>query len=333
MIFSTWAEMLRRLAITFPQWVIARLDARSDGKGFAVKAIPLVIVFLSLASITNLAGRAYVHHGDYSAYLTGAGIAVLVPIAVLAAMLIDGKWSYLFWCMALIFAGISGTIQFNIYLLDSTWLSIAEAVAFGYGVPVSEVMLAVMEARLVTQVNEHKAKELLQAAIIAKAEKERMESAQRAEEERRAKLQREAEDREFERRKREAELIAYELKLAQDAEIERERAMADLRIKEQKAGAKIIKPEPFNRANDRANDRASSGSDKYTKQVKMIELYRANPSLPLAKLGETLDVSKSTARNYRDELVRLSVLDLHGEGKQQLVKVNGQSDVFLNGEL
>jgi CRP-like cAMP-binding protein len=270
-------------------------------------------VFLSLASITNLAGRAYVHHGDYSAYLTGAGIAVLVPIAVLAAMLIDGKWSYLFWCMALVFAGISGTIQFNIYLLDDTWLSVAEAIAFGYGVPVSEVMLAVMEARLVVQIDEKKAAEMLQAAAIAKVEQEQLEAAQRAEEERQAALQREAEDREFDRRKKEAELNAYELKLAQDAAIEREQAMMDLRIKEQRASAKIIKPDS---KHDSGSDSGNQKGLDY--EFVVIDYFARNPLASQRTAADETGISQSKVSKTLTALESRGIIHRNGNGVEIL---------------
>ena len=167
-----WGEMWELLAVAFPKWVIRRMTERSEGKGFAVKAIPFVIMFLSVASIANLSSRAFEHHANFSSYMTGAGIAVLVPIAVIAAMIVEGRWAWAFWVMAVVFAAISGTIQYNIYLLpNSGTMGIAEAVAFGYGVPLSEVMLAIMEARLVLQFAQKKAAEAAKAEAESKAAK------------------------------------------------------------------------------------------------------------------------------------------------------------------
>jgi hypothetical protein len=226
-------------------------DGTQRGQGFAVKAIPFVIMFLSVASIANLSSRAWEHHANFSSYMTGAGIAVLVPIAVIAAMIVEGRWAWAFWVMAVVFAGISGTIQYNIYLLpDSGAMGIAEAVAFGYGVPLSEVMLAIMEARLVIQFErkqvaeaaaklaEAKAAKLAEEAK-AEAEHQRIVAEQRAEVERQRQAAIDAENREFERQRKQAELEAYRIELQQKAELDRERAMADLRIKEQKAAAKV----------------------------------------------------------------------------------------------
>lgn len=245
---ETWAAMGRRLIVAFPLWVLKRLDSRSEGKGFAIKAIPFVIMFLSVASIANLAGRAYIHHENFSAYMTGAGIAVLVPIAVIAAMIVEGRWAWAFWAMAVVFAAISGTIQYNIYLLpNSGAMGIAEAIAFGYGVPLSEVMLAIMEARLVIQhVNKKKAEAAAlvaqQAEATALAEQRAEQERQRMEQERqRAIAERQAdENHEFERQRKAVELDAYRISLQQKAELERERAMIDMRIKEQKAALRSV---------------------------------------------------------------------------------------------
>lgn len=235
---ETWVRMLQRLAVAVPLWVLARFEKRSEGKGLVVKAIPFVIMLLSLASITNLAGRAYVHHGDYSAYATGAGIAVLVPVAVIAAMLIEGVWAYIFWGMAFVFAAVSGTIQYNIYLMPGAGaMGIAEAIAFGYGVPVSEVMLAIMETRLVLQYDKRKKAEKAEIDRKAEADRLRQQAEQQAAEERQRRAQIAAEDREFERQRKAAELEAYKAKLQQATEIEREKALAALRIKEKKAVA------------------------------------------------------------------------------------------------
>ena len=81
---QTWAEMGKLVAVALPKAVIKRMTERSEGKGFAVKASPFVIMFLSVASIANLSSRAVEHHANFSSYMTGAGIAVLVPIAVIA---------------------------------------------------------------------------------------------------------------------------------------------------------------------------------------------------------------------------------------------------------
>lgn len=241
MIREKWNEMLRLIAVAFPQWVIKRMTQRTEGKGFAVKAIPFVIVFLSVASIANLSSRAWEHHANFSSYMTGAGIAILVPIAVLAAMLVQGQWAYGFWAMAVLFAAISGTIQYNIYLLpNSGFMGIAEAIAFGYGVPLSEVMLAIMEARLIVQADQRKAEK---QAALESAQRQADDIEQRRQQaalERRKRDEIEAENREFERQRKLAELEAYKLKLEQDAEIRREKALASLRIKEQKLVAKSV---------------------------------------------------------------------------------------------
>ncbi|HSG61610.1 MAG TPA: hypothetical protein VLA24_09275 [Pseudomonadales bacterium] len=330
---QSWARMLNRLLVMFPQWVVQRLDGGSAEHSYplVIKAIPAVIVMLSVASISVINNRAIAHHAGWNSPLVSTGVAVLVPLATLAAALTkDRRWSALFWVVSFFVAFVSGSIQYNVYVdTSATGVEALEAYAFGYGIPFAEVLFAIMEAVSINQ--------WIAQRATAEQEKTRVDAIQRRQrrEEEDAEMERQRRQRirdieqEFENRKHEAEVRAYELKLMQDVEIERERAAVSIRIKERKVAGVSI-----NRSINRSvNNHPIAQNDKYTKQVQMVELYRANPSLPLAKVGEELDVSKSTARNYRDELVRLSVLDLHGEGKQQLVKVNGQSDAFLSGEL
>ena len=285
-----WAKMWELVAVAFPKWVIRRMTERSEGKGFAVKAIPFVIMFLSVASIANLSSRAFEHHANFSSYMTGAGIAVLVPIAVIAAMIVEGRWAWGFWAMAVVFAMVSGTIQYNIYLLPgSGFMGIAEAVAFGYGVPLSEVMLAIMEARLViqferkrvaeaaAQLAEAKAAKLAEEAK-AEAEHQRIVAEQRAEADRQRQAAIDAENREFERQRKQAELEAYRIELQQKAELDRERAMADLRIKEQKAAAKVSEAVSKNNVSVVATPEAKvSETDSETIEKLIVRFLKARP--------------------------------------------------------
>lgn len=329
---STWAAMGRRLAVALPLWVLKRLDERSEGKGLAVKAIPFVIMFLSVASIANLAGRAYIHHENFSAYMTGAGIAVLVPIAVIAAMIVEGRWAWGFWAMAVVFAGISGTIQYNIYLLpNSGAMGIAEAIAFGFGVPLSEVMLAIMEARLVIQHENKKAateKAAQDAAIAAesaakaaqldaerKAEEERQRAIteQRAEAERQRQAAIDAENREFDRQRKQAELEAYRIKLAQDAELERERAMADLRIREQKAAAKVIQRDSKSDSPESVNHES-----KPTDESILLSFYSGNPLASQRDAAKKTGLSQPKIIRILNQLESNEIIHRNGNGVEIL---------------
>ena len=335
-----WAKMWELVAVAFPKWVIRRMTERGEGKGFAVKAIPFVIMFLSVASIANLSSRAWEHHANFSSYMTGAGIAVLVPIAVIAAMIVEGRWSWGFWAMAVVFALVSGTIQYNIYLMPGGgFMGIAEAVAFGYGVPLSEVMLAIMEARLVIQFERKKADEAAaklaeekaaQLAEVARveAERQRIVAEQRAEAERQRQAAIDAENREFERQRRQAELEAYRIELQQKAELERERALADLRIKEQKALSKSAtesatsqKPKP------------ASQSTGYDDQMAMLEIYQSEPTLSDEKMAAKIGKSKKTVQDLRADLVAKEVVHIEKIGRGKSVTVNGKFAAFKAGEL
>lgn len=337
-----WAKMWELVAVAFPKWVIRRMTERSEGKGFAVKAIPFVIMFLSVASIANLSSRAWEHHANFSSYMTGAGIAVLVPIAVIAAMIVEGRWAWGFWAMAVVFAMVSGTIQYNIYLLPgSGFMGIAEAVAFGYGVPLSEVMLAIMEARLViqferkrvaeaaAQLAEAKAAKLAEEAK-AEAEHQRIVAEQRAEADRQRQAAIDAENREFERQRKQAELEAYRIELQQKAELDRERAMADLRIKEQKAAAKVSETVSKNNVSVVATPEAKvSETDSETIEKLIVRFLKAKPGAKLDDIAAHVDTTKGNVSKKITSLVEMGVLHEERQGNRRVVSVNGGHEQFL----
>ena len=337
-----WAKMWELVAVAFPKWVIRRMTERSEGKGFAVKAIPFVIMFLSVASIANLSSRAWEHHANFSSYMTGAGIAVLVPIAVIAAMIVEGRWAWGFWAMAVVFAMVSGTIQYNIYLLPgSGFMGIAEAVAFGYGVPLSEVMLAIMEARLViqferkrvaeaaAQLAEAKAAKLAEEAK-AEAEHQRIVAEQRAEADRQRQAAIDAENREFERQRKQAELEAYRIELQQKAELDRERAMADLRIKEQKAAAKVSETVSKNNVSVVATPEAKvSETDSETIEKLIVRFLKAKPGAKLDDIAAHVDTTKGNVSKKITSLVKMGVLHEERQGNRRVVSVNGNHEEYL----
>lgn len=315
-----WQTMAILLAAAIPQWVIGRMTQRHAGKPFAIKAIPFVIVFLSVASVANLAGRAYAHHGDYSAYMTGAGIAILVPIAVLAAMMIDGSWGYAFWAMAVVFAGVSGTIQYGVYDNGEGIAAMLEAISFGYGVPLSEVMLAVMEARLILQYDARRrasiADEQRRQAAIADEQRQSahdnerrlMEAERRAAEDRRQ-IERDNENREFERQKQQIELDAHRAKLAQDAELEREKTLTELRIKEQRAAAKLIQSDS---KSDSLNQKAESPESA------VLDFFRSNPLASQRKAADSTGVSQAKISRILNQLESSGVIHRNGNGVEIL---------------
>jgi flagellar biosynthesis GTPase FlhF len=318
---QVWAEMGERLAVAFPRWLIRRLTERGEGKGFVVKAIPFVLIFLSVASIANLATQAYNHHANYSSYMTGAGIAVLVPIAVLAAMLIEGKWSYAFWLMAVVFAGISGTIQYNIYHTTDALMSIAEAIAFGYGVPLSEVMLAVMEARLVAQKDEEKAR--AEAAQVAQVEAQRLqalaeqrsadEAAKQVETERKAQIRRDL-DEEAERLRKQQEFEAKQLQDQREFELKLKlqevEALAKIEMERLKVEAKLAaKPSKSESKSDSKVDSPDS---------KLIQFYTVNPLASQREAAESTGLNQPKVNRILKNLESSGVIHRNGNGVEIL---------------
>lgn len=341
---QTWYEMWERLAVAFPRWVIRRMTERGEGKGFVVKAIPFVIMFLSIASIANLATQAYSHHANFSSYMTGAGIAVLVPIAVLAAMLIEGKWSYAFWLMAVVFAGISGTIQYNIYHTTDALMSIAEAIAFGYGVPLSEVMLAVMEARLVIQKDEEKARG--DAAHVAQMESQRLqaqaeqrandEAAKQAEQERKAQLRRDL-DEQAERLRKQQEFEAKQLQDQREFElklkIQEAEALAKIERERVKVEAKIATVKPATQSATSQSNKSATQSTGYDDQMAMLTIYQSEPSLSDEKMAARIGKSKKTVQDLLADLAAKEVVHIEKTGRGKSVSVNGKFSAFKAGEL
>lgn len=332
---NKWQELWHRIKHWVPQLIIDRIDGKKsknedEPSHLFTYATTGVIVALTISSVLNM---------DET---TGRVLAVCVPLSVFVGA---HRWGALnpmqraiAWVIALTSVIWSAFLQYGAYV-EGPYSVVSmfslngdlNALTMALALPLSECSMAI-----------------LAAMVASSAEREHEQRKRKKEaEERSAKMRKaDEEDREAERRR------IQELRTQQDAlSIEQQRRqveadhaarMAEIDTNKQaklidaeaKAQAKVVKAGVKNRATDRAKtDTVIVQDGKRTKQVQMIELYRADPSLPLAKVGEALDVSKSTARNYRDELVQLEVLDLHGEGKAQLVKVNGQSDAFLSGKL
>lgn len=305
---QTWADMGQRLAIALPRWVINRLDQQGESYPFVVKAIPVVIVLLSIASIETIRTRVEYHHSAWQTPAVAAGVAILVPLATLAAALIRKRnWAILFWVVSFVVASISGAIQYGVYVVDNaTIMQTVEAIAFGFGIPFAEVLFAIMEAVMIKQWHEDRA-----AAEHDTAEAERVAEQQaQADAEHKASIaaaaQKAAEDREFERSKREAELQAYKAKLLQDAEFERERLRVELRIKEQKAAAKFAKPE------------AANDSDGDSDESKLIRFYALNPMAPQREAADATGMNQSKVNRILKRLESDEVIHRNGNGVEIL---------------
>lgn len=328
----SWAEMRDRLLVAFPQWVIRRLDGEDNGHSypFVIKAIPLVIIMLSVASISVINSRAEAHHAGWNSPLVSTGVAVLVPLATLAAALIkDRKWSAVFWVVSFFVAFVSGSIQYNVYVdANATGIEALEAYAFGYGIPFAEVLFAIMEAVSINQWVTQQAKAQGESARIEALKRRQQLDEQDAEAERQRRQRQRDDEQEFERRKREAELQAYEAKLIQDAEIEREKAMAAIRAKESKTAIQSATSQKIKPAS-----RSAEQSDPYQIQLRMIPIYQREPGISDIKMADEIGKSKKTIQDLLADLVAKEVVHVKKKGRGKIVTVNGNLPAFLNGDL
>lgn len=328
---QSWVEMGNRLAIAFPQWVIKKLD--SDNKHsapFVIKAIPLVIIMLSVASISVINSRAEAHHAGWNSPLVSTGVAVLVPLATLAAALIkDRRWSVVFWVVSVFVAFVSGTIQFNVYAdPKATGIAALEAYAFGYGIPFAEVLFAIMEAVSINQWKVQQEQAEAEAVRVEDLRRRKERDDQDAERRRKQEQETQAAKQDIERRKQEIELRAYEAKLLQDAEIEREKAMASIRIKESKSATKTATSQ-----SQKPASQSAGVSDSHSIQMRMIPIYQREPSISDVRMANEIGKSKKTIQDLLADLVAKKVVHVEKQGRGKIVTVNGNLPAFLKGEL
>lgn len=303
-----WVEMRDRLLIAIPHWVVKTLDGEGEHKyPFVIKAIPVVIVMLSVASISVINTRAEAHHAGWNSPLVSTGVAVLVPLATLAAALIRHRgWSAVFWVVSFFVAFVSGSIQYQVYYIPgATGVEALEAYAFGYGIPFAEVLFAIMEAVSINQWMAQRNEAESEQRRVAAMEKRQQQDEADAEARRRLRQQQDAQQAEFDRRKREAELAAYEAKLKQDAELEREKAMTQLRIKEQKA----IHP------SDSVNQKVNHGdSDERV----VLRFYAANPKAPQREAADATGVSQPKISRILRKAESTGLIHRNGNGVEIL---------------
>lgn len=344
-IASKYGRVLRRLILIPPDWIERRLNGETTEHKVPpiVKVFFLLVIGLSLASISNIGIRAYYYHANLLSYITGACFALVVPASVYVAAHMKGlskKGRTYTWAVAAFAALLSSFIQVKLYMTEtditlSTWLSgniDIEALSFSAGIPFFEVLIASLAA-MISDAHE-KALALAEAeqreqARLAKVEAEAETKRKQAEEDER--LEREHR-RHLDRQRQQAELEAYRAKLAQDAELERQKALADLRIKEQKALAKS--------ATESATESATSQKQKpatattgYTDQMAMLTIYQSEPTLSDEKMAERIGKSKKTIQDYLADLVAKEVVDVKKVGRGKSVTVNGMFEAFKAGEL
>lgn len=139
-------------------------------------------------------------------------------------------------------------------------------------------------------------------------------------------------ERELKRQRQQAELEAYKAKLAQDAELERERVLAELRIKEQKAAVKAAMPSATESATSQKVKPASQ-STGYDDQMAMLTIYQSEPALSDEKMAARIGKSKKTVQDLLADLVAKEVVHIEKLGRGKSVTVNGKFPAFKAGEM
>lgn len=305
----TWNDLGNRLWLGIPHWIVTRLDGtvKRKEKNWLTFLITLMILVLSAASITNLSDRAYHHHGNFSAYLAGFGLAALVPLAVICAVYVDvsGWTKGGIWLIAGVFAIISAAIQVNIYAPMGLGLNTAslEAIAFGAGIPLAEILLATLDGILIQHFARNaqlvKAEEKqaeLDAQAHAKADREEAE---------RKELQRLEWQAERERKRQEwqAEQDRKAAEHAQKLELQRQKALSSV----QKSVQKISSDTPVVQQKMDKNGQNAKGT-----MDDMLSIFQQEPDASQRDVARRIGRSPQTISNWLKEL----------EG-QKRVEVNG----------
>lgn len=367
-ILRSYGRVIRRLILIPPHWIERKLNGETATHKVPpiVKVFFLLVIGLSLASISNIGIRAYHYHANLFSYITGACFALVVPASVYVAAHMKGldrKGRAYTWAVAAFAALLSSFIQVKLYMTESditlaTWLTgniDVEALSFSAGIPFFEVLIASLaamisdahERALQQEAEEQKRQERttkaeaeadaqrLQAEAEAKAEREhqrqmdrqRQENemrAQQAEREQQLRIQEQAQLAEIEAKKRavvmEAEAKAEAIRLAATAKVERAKAGNH--------GAESVRKEIEQPVKGRSEK-------KRQKQIRLIEVYKVNPSLPLAEAGKEIGASKTTVHDYLTELEQLDVIHrtVEPNTKAMMVTVNGKEKAFLAGEI
>lgn len=304
---DTWDRMWHRLAIVIPLKIIAWLDRekqQAKRNHPLTILIILLIMMLSAASVTNLYTRADSHHAGVSAYATGAGLALLVPIAIFFAVYVPlgSKWGKGgVWAIALIFASISAAIQYNIYAPKDGKISL-EAIAFGAGIPVAECLLAVLEGILINYLARQA--EAQEQAIIAQTEAEAnqikaTEQAQRDRDE----VARKANEQAKALEAQQAEQFAFEM------EAKRKRLELELELERKKMEAKL-------KINDSKMIQRESKSE--SDESRLIKFYRLNPHESQRSAAAELGLSQSKVNRIVNQLKADKVIHVNGNGVEIL---------------
>lgn len=314
-LFGAWNKAIIKILMIAPNAILnqGEPEKAKPAKDMITRLIPALIMVLSAASITNLSTRAYSHHAGLASYLVGAGLAVLVPLAVFVALKIDERYKAWTWGIAGVFALMSALIQIQVYMPATVswarWDQVAEAIAFGGGVPTAECLLAAMEAFLLVQAQRNEQADK-QAQIDAEKQRLADEQAHQVAELERQRQQAEAERQaEFERRKQEIELQSYAAKLAQEAELQRLEAQAKIEAERLKLEAKlqqknvaksVANPNPESVARNANTPEKVKGKENPATQRRnaLLRLLQQHGDIGDVAFGKELSVDRTTI--YRD---------------------------------
>jgi len=354
-ILRKYGRVIRRLILIPPDWIERKLNGETAEHKVPpiVKVFFLLVIGLSLASISNIGIRAYHYHANIFSYITGACFALVVPASVYVAAHMKGltpSGRRYTWAVAAFAALLSSFIQVKLYMTETditlaTWLSgniDIEALSFSAGIPFFEVLIASLAAMI------SDAHERAMVEVEAKhAEQERITKLEADAEAKR--LQADADERagrehkrQLDRLRADAELEAYRAKLAQDAELEREKALAELRIKEQKALAKTAAKLSENDAKKvsttgkKPENNQSESIQKVSPESvgrQLVLYYKANPGALLEEAAQHVGWSVPAVSKEVSSLVDIGVFHAEKQGRRKVITVNGNHEQFLAGRI
>lgn len=309
---EAWESMGHRLAIVIPLRIVQWLDkekTEAKRKHPLTVLIILLIMVLSAASVTNLYTRANAHHPGPSAMATGAGLALLVPIAIFFAVYVPlGRAGRIgVWCIAIVFAAMSAAIQYKIYAPADGGIDI-EAIAFGTGIPVAECLLAVLEGILIS----HLAKQAEETERMVAAKEHADIEANKAADQMalvRIEEQRKAEE------QRKIDVERQQAEFDFDMQAKRLRLELELELERKKIEAKLNKPKA-EKPSDAPVIHESKKSDSDESRIK--EYYRINALASQRRAAAELGVSQPKISRILNDLESKKVIHRNGNGVEIL---------------
>jgi|GEM_PF-2595311 len=141
-------------------------------------------------------------------------------------------------------------------------------------------------------------------------------------------------DRELKRQRQQVDLDAYKAKLTQDVELDRERALAGLRIKEKKAAVKLSDKDTKNLSTggELSGGNFPESVEKVSGESlgkKLVMYYKANPGAKFEDAAMHVGWSVPAVSKEISTLVGIGVFDAVKEGRRKVVTVNGRHEEYL----